>query len=187
MKNMILHSIKIQLAKLLRSTRGVAAVELAFLAPLLLLLAFGSLDIVRALRDYNVVSKSLRDSSRFLSRVPIDCTQAAGSRISNALQTTAKQMALTGQVGVTPANAVDRLVDYWSDENSVTIQVNCISNTAADNLCGATGGNTACRGASSIPVVQVTADFAYVGMGLSLLELANIRLTASHSEMGISE
>jgi|GEM_PF-1792972 len=187
MKLVFLHNLKLQAIRLTRSVSGVAAMELALLSPLLLLLTFGSLDIVRALRDYNVVTKSMRDSTRFLSRVPIDCSQAAGSRISNALQTTARRMALTGQVGVAPENADDRLVDYWTDEASVTIQVNCISNTSADNLCGAEGATTACKGGDLIPVVVVSADFSYVGMGLSLLELSNVRIAATHSELGISE
>ena len=184
MRHFILHKVTDTLRSLLRSTRGVAAVELAFLAPVLLILTFGSIDVVRALRDYNVVTKSLRDSGRFLSRVPIDCTQAAGSRIANNMQILARQMALTGQVGVSPSNAADRLVDYWSDETTVSIQVNCLSNTPADGLCGA---GVACRGEDVLPVVQVSADVAYVGIGISLLQIANLRIRADHSEMGIAE
>jgi len=184
MRNFILHSVADAFSSMLRSTRGVAAVELAFLAPVLLILTFGSIDVVRALRDYNVVSKSLRDSGRFLSRVPIDCTLAAGSRIDGNLQTLARQLALTGKVGVSPGNAADRLVEYWSDENTVAIQVNCLSNTPADNLCGA---GVACRGGDVIPVVQVSTDFAYAGIGISLLQIANLRIRANHSEMGIAE
>ncbi|GLQ05063.1 TadE/TadG family type IV pilus assembly protein [Sneathiella chinensis] len=173
--------------RLIRSTRGVAAVELALLAPLLLILTFGSIDVVRALRDYNIVSKSLRDSGRFLARVPIDCSQAAGSRIPAGLQTMARQMALTGKVGASPAQAANRLVEYWTDENSVAIQVSCVTNSDANNLCGGVGETTACRGDDQIPVVQVSADFAYVGTGISLLQLTNMRIRASHSQMGIKE
>lgn len=117
-----LHSLKGLLVGLMRSTRGVAAVELALLAPLLLILTFGAIDIVRAFRDYGVVSKSIRDSGRFLARVPIDCTQAAGSRIAGADQTTARQLAMTGRIGLSPLVAGNRLIDYWSADNTVTIK-----------------------------------------------------------------
>jgi Flp pilus assembly protein TadG len=181
------HSLKRQIFGLMRSTRGVAAVELALLAPLLLILTFGAVDIVRALRDYNVVSKSIRDSGRFLARVPIDCTQAAGSRIASADQTTARQLAMTGRIGLSPAVAANRLVDYWSADSTVTIQVNCLSNNAADNLCGGAGETIACRGENVIPVVTISTDIPYVGSGISLLAMTNMSLRASHNQLGISE
>lgn len=181
------YSLKGQLLGLVRSTRGVAAVELALLAPLLLILTFSAVDIVRALKDYNVVSNAIRDGGRFLARVPIDCTQASGSRIANADQTTARQLAMTGKIGASPLVAENRLIDYWSAENTVTIQVNCLSNTNADNLCGGAGETIACRGGNVIPVVTISTDIPYVGSGISLLEITNMRLRASHNQLGISE
>jgi len=181
------HSLKGHILGLMRSTRGVAAVELALLAPLLLILTFGAIDVVRALRDYNVVTKSIRDSGRFLARVPIDCTQAAGSRIASADQTTARQLAMTGRIGLSPAVAGNRLIDYWSALGTVSIQVNCLSNTSADNLCGGAGETIACYGDNVIPVVSISTDIPYVGSGISLLSMTNMSLRASHNQLGISE
>lgn len=182
-----LHNLKRQIFRLMRSTRGVAAVELALLAPLLLILTFGAVDVVRAFRDYGVVTKSIRDSGRFLARVPIDCTQAAGSRIANANQVTARRLAMTGRIGLSPSVAGNRLIDYWSLENTVTIQVNCLPNTAADNLCGGAGETIACYGEDVIPVVTISTDIPYVGSGISLLAMTNMNIRATHNQLGISE
>lgn len=181
------YSLKRQVLRLMHSTSGVAAVELALLSPLLLILTFGAIDVVRALRDYQVVTKSIRDSGRFLARVPIDCTSVAGSRIAAADQTTARQLAMTGKIGLSPAVPGNRLIDYWSANNTVNIAVSCLSNTNADNLCGGAGETIACYGEALLPVVTISTNIPYVGSGISLLSMTNMHLKASHNQLGISE
>jgi hypothetical protein len=50
-----------------RSLRGVALVEFALILPLLLILTFITTEYGRALYQYNVLTKSVRDAVRFLS------------------------------------------------------------------------------------------------------------------------
>lgn len=60
MKPKSLHSNKINQA-------GVAAVEFAFLLPILLLLAFGVVEFGRFMYQYNSLTKAVRDSTRHLA------------------------------------------------------------------------------------------------------------------------
>jgi Flp pilus assembly protein TadG len=48
--------------------RGLAAVELALLTPVLLLAMFFTAEIARALYQYNTLTKSVRDGAQYLAR-----------------------------------------------------------------------------------------------------------------------
>ena len=58
--------------------RGVAAVELALILPLLLAICFAVTEFGRAIYTYNTLAKSTRDASRYLS------TQASGNATAQA-------------------------------------------------------------------------------------------------------
>ena len=51
-----------------KRARGVAAVELALLMPLLLALTFGTTELGRAIYTYNTLDKTVRDAVRHLSQ-----------------------------------------------------------------------------------------------------------------------
>ncbi len=57
----------IKIARLLRDTRGVAAVEFAFAFPVLLLLLVGTLDIGRALWYVSTLDHAAREGARYAS------------------------------------------------------------------------------------------------------------------------
>lgn len=64
-----------------KSQRGVAIVEFALMLPLLLLLTFITTEFGRAIWQYNVLAKSVRDSARYLSlQTPGDTTAIATAR-----------------------------------------------------------------------------------------------------------
>lgn len=70
--------------------RGVAAVELAIVLPILLILAFGVSEYGRAVHQYNTLAKNVRDAARYLSQ------RAPGDR--NAIDA-AVNLAVYGQPG----------------------------------------------------------------------------------------
>jgi Flp pilus assembly protein TadG len=73
---------------------GVAIVEFALVLPLLLLLTFITTEFGRALYQYNVIAKSVRDAARYLSvQTPSD-----PARIANA-----KNLVVYGQFNSTGA------------------------------------------------------------------------------------
>jgi len=59
--------------------RGTALVEFALVAPLMLMLMFGFLELGRMLFDYQAINGGLRNAARYLSRVPITCTAPGAS------------------------------------------------------------------------------------------------------------
>ncbi len=81
---------------------GVAAVEFVLCLPLIALMLFGTIDIGRLLFDYQAVSKSVRDATRYLTHVPastlgLDLTGCTVNQTS-APSLTAKNLVLTGTV-----------------------------------------------------------------------------------------
>lgn len=58
--------------------RGVAAVELALIIPLLILLMLVVTEMGRAIMQYNVLTKSVRDAARYLS------VQVPGTKLAEA-------------------------------------------------------------------------------------------------------
>ena len=52
----------------LTKSRGVAAVEMAVVLPLILLLLFVTAEIGRGFMQYNTLTKSVRDSARYLGQ-----------------------------------------------------------------------------------------------------------------------
>jgi hypothetical protein len=58
------------------SQSGVALVEFALVLPVLLMLAFMTTELSRALYQYNILTKSVRDAARYLSmQTPGDTTK----------------------------------------------------------------------------------------------------------------
>ena len=61
-----------------RKQEGVALVEFALILPFLLLLSFLTVDFGRAIWEYNTLTKSVRDTARYLS------IQTPGTKITEA-------------------------------------------------------------------------------------------------------
>lgn len=112
----------------LKNTKGSAAAEFAMILPLLIIFLAAVMDFGRLMMDYHAASKSIRDASRYLSRVGVTC-DAVGGAVDNALDITiAKNLALSGSID-TPSVAGDYLLSYWTDPNTININVTCIENT----------------------------------------------------------
>src|SRR3989304_1928114 len=108
--------------------RGTALVEFALVAPLMLMLMFGFLELGRMLFDYQAINGGLRNAARYLSRVPITCTApgASNGTVDDAGHLTfARSLAFTGKLP--PTVPADRLVNYW-DGSGLTVTIECVSN-----------------------------------------------------------
>ena len=95
--------------------------------PVMLLLLFGGIEVGRMLIDYHAVTKSVRDATRFLTRVGLTCpgTTPVSGPISNYIdaasnETIARNLAISGSV-VTPAVPSDYLLKYWTNANVISI------------------------------------------------------------------
>jgi Flp pilus assembly protein TadG len=165
------------LKRLWRARGGIAAVELALILPLFPLMLFGTIEIGRMLFDYQAASKSVRDATRYLTR--IDSTAlglACPTTIDNAAAevTNAKNLALRGTIDTSKPF----LLPYWTDLNSVSVTMGpCIDNTAATYQ-----GFYA--GVQQIPNITVTATVPMPLMNGWLLGLGDtLTFTISHKEV----
>lgn len=111
----------------LKNKRGSSAVEFAMILPLMIIFLAVVIDFGRLMMDYHAASKSVRDASRYLSRVEVTC-DATGGAVDNAQDVTiAKNLALSGSINAPAAG--DYLLSYWTDPSTITVTVTCIENT----------------------------------------------------------
>ena len=151
------------------SEAGSSATEFALVLPLLALLLFGFFEVGRLVWSYSIVASSVRDASRFASRLSMNCAGLT----SGADEARVQRLTRTGTVdtGGTP------LIRNWTSDASVTVAVDCVDNSSA-TYSGRYDGLV------QIPRVVVTAVAPYpsAGIGLvSMLSVPNIR--ASHAEV----
>ncbi len=150
---------------------GAAAVEMALVAPFLIFLALGMSEFGRMIQHHHVISKSVRDAGRYLSRVETDCPPTGAAWIANVA--TAKNLAMYGDM----TGSGPLLIDYWNSPATITVDAPCFDNSAGTF-----------RGVSQIPIIKVKADVPYQDIGfLSILGLPSLTLSSYHKEMHIGE
>ena len=142
---------------LLGDVRGAAAAELALVAPLLITLMFGSMELGNYFLNEHVVVKAVRDGARYAGRIPIsNYTCASGSTTGSitGLETEIKNLTRTGSIN---GLATPRL-GYWTSASTITISVRCVPK--------ASYGGTFSSLIGDIPVVKVTANVPYANGSL---------------------
>jgi Flp pilus assembly protein TadG len=159
------------IAGLRSNNRGSAAAEMALVLPLLLILAFGSVELGNYFRSEHILVKAVRNGAVFAARqdmaVNYDC--AAGpvtvpAAVVNDTKTLVRTGALSGGTDLLP---------LWTDgSTSFTMTVNCVTAAGGTTLAGlyiVNGGN--------VPVLTVNADLPYrsvfgtLGLGSPSLRL----------------
>ena len=172
------------MGRLWKARGGIAAVEFVLILPLLALMLFGTIEVGRLLFDFHAASKSVRDATRYLTRInatalgltcpacPPD-TECPGI-VNNAAAevTNAKNLALRGTIDASKPY----LLGYWTDANSVSVTASCIGN----------GGTYQgfYRGVTSIPNITVSATVPIPLMNGWLLGMGNtLTFTVSHKEV----
>ena len=163
------------LARLRRARDGIAAVEFAIVLPLLVLMLFGTIEIGRILFDYQAASKSVRDATRYLTRIDagllgLACPGTINGAAAAVIE--AKNLAMRGTVDTSKPF----LLGYWTDPNSVSVTVSCIDNSGAIYQ-----GFYA--DVTEIPNITVSATVSLPLMNGWLLGLADtLSFTISHKE-----
>lgn len=159
---------------------GTAGAELALILPVLLLLLFGIMELGRLMHDYHVVSKGVRDATRYLTRVPVDCTGGVPSGPTATELTVAKNLAMSADYNTGSISAGDHLLGYWTNPNSIAIST----------VCQANGGNYlgVYRDDDFIPRLTVTATVPFAFMfGTFIASAATFSMVVSHNQVGIGE
>ncbi len=169
-----------RISKMLASLRhrrdGAVLAELALTLPILLLLFGASVELSRAVYQYNVVAKSVQEATRFLARrAEVSASgECPPTGDWGGAVTRAQNLALTGSLS---AAAAYRL-PHWTDPASVTVTVRC---QAAGTMISSLSTNAG----TALPIVQVSATVPFNDVGLlGLLGIDSLQISAEHSELG---
>lgn len=155
------------------AVRGTAALEFAFLLPVLIILLAGGFEFGRAFWHHHLVNKGVRDATRYLTRVP--------DPMAAQFTDVAENLVLRGSMD---SSAPMLLPEWESDPNLVDINVGV---KTYDNSAGTFRGPDG--GIADIDVVQVTAEVVYPGIGLLALVgfPDGITFFAQHEERYLGE
>lgn len=154
--------------RLLRNISGAAAVELALIAPLLVGLMFGTMELGYYFYSEHVVVKAVRDGARFASRESFgDFTCPA--TIDPTVVTDTQNVTRTNQV----ASGGSARLPNWTDNATVSVKLTCDTSGDFDQSFyqGLSGG---------VPVVTVRATVPYTSLfGVLGFNALTLQLTAS--------
>lgn len=143
-----------------KTQAGLAAIEFAFILPALLILGFVVIDFGRVLFQYDTLTKSTRDATRYLAAVvrPPAAAFATDANYQAAVNN-ARNLALCGTIaacgsdalvsGLTPSNIT---VDYPASVGNITYVRIFVSNYSTSYLTTALGG----LGTKNLGTISVT-------------------------------
>lgn len=162
---------------LMRDCRAAAAVEMALVAPLLLVIMFGSVELGNYFMDEHRLVKAVRDGARFAARQSFsNFTGCSGSPDTDNVVTPTQNLVmygyLTGSTVLTPNISA----------SDVTVTVSCASTVDGQDMLGiyrsrfgsTCDGDTANGCAqvvtvtASVPYLSVLGSFGFSGSGRSL-------------------
>ena len=133
--------------------RGAPPAEMALVAPLLLTLMFGSLEVGKYVWDEHIILKGVRDGARFASRQSFATMPCGGSATNEA------QIKNLVRFGKTTVTGTDKpRLHYWTSNSTITVTIECYANAGAD---GARIYDGIYSARPNVPIVKVTAAVPY--------------------------
>jgi hypothetical protein len=134
---------------LMKAQSGSAAAEMALVAPLLITLMFGSMELGYYFFSEHVVVKAVRDGARFASRQSFSQYACPAGTVEPTATGLIRNVTRTDQI--TP-QGTPRL-SYWTDGNAtIFVTLRC-------DISGAYG--SIYTGMDAVPVVSVRAEVPY--------------------------
>ncbi len=133
---------------------GTAAAEMALVAPFLLVLMFGAMEMGKYFLDDHLVVKAVRDGARYASRQSFASMPCGGTATNEAA---IKNVVRYGKPN--PATTDKPRLYYWTDPATVTVSITCYSNVGTN---GARVYNGIYTSRANVPRVSVSATVPYV-------------------------
>ena len=153
---------------LLSDRSGTAAVEMALVAPFLILLMFLSVETGNYMMTEQAVAKQVRDGARYAARIPLTTTTTSNYTCPSTVDTTAEtQIRNVTKTGSVDGTATGRFpATFWTNActgstSSVSVTLRCVPKANYSGVWAGLG--------TDIPVVKVSADVPYTDLfGISL-------------------
>jgi hypothetical protein len=136
-----------------RDRGGSAAAEMALVAPLLVTLMFGSLEVGKYFWDEHIVTKAVRDGARFAARQSFGSMPCGGTAANEAQ---IKNVVRYGKAVVTGSDSP--LLYYWTNPATITVTIDCYANAGVD---GARIYDGVFSARPNVPRVTVAASVPY--------------------------
>lgn len=156
--------------QLLKRNSGNAAAEMALVAPLVVLLLFGAMELSNLFYNQHLLSKAVRDGARYAARQPFTAYDMGTCSMSGDAEARTRRLVRTAQLE--SAGAPSRLPN-WSEADepsTIAIEVDC-------NTSGAyTGIYVQNADVAAAVTVQATVDYTPL-VGISAA-LSDVTLTA---------
>ncbi len=122
-----------------RAVSGNAAAEFVLILPLMVLFLFTAIELGRAVRDYHVITESVRDAARFLARAEMTCSASnagcvacTGATCGNCTFSNVSDVNAAVALTMTGDTAgAGNLLGYFSNTGDVAIEVCTIDNSAS--------------------------------------------------------
>jgi len=142
---------------LLADLSATAGVEMAMVAPMLIILMFGSMELGNYFLNQHAVSKQVHDGARFASRLPLASSYNCPATVFEDAGASTKIVNVT-KTGSVDGSATGRFDStFWAAcapaTSAVTVTMRCVDKTLYGGVYNGLAGN--------IPVVTVSADVAY--------------------------
>jgi len=151
-------------SSLLSDRSGTAAVEMALVAPFLILLMFLSVEMGNYMMTEQAVAKQVRDGARYAARIPIDSYDCSKTKPAEPANGNIIKVTQTGSVDGTATGRFP--ATFWTNAcagstSSVSVTLRCVPKTNYSGVWAGLG--------TDIPVVKVSADVPYTDLfGISL-------------------
>lgn len=157
--------------------RGTVLIEMALVAPLMVVLSAGVFEFGRFIHDKFLMEAGLTDAARFAARCNSQLYTAAGLTINCA--GIAANIAVFGKANVNPATDVPR-VDGWQTSN---VTINIADPATCQNAVASDGTVLYLSTTSQVCIVTASTSFPYPDLGmLSLVGVGSITLGGTHQE-----
>ena len=164
-----------RLTSLIVCHKGSAAVEMALVAPLMLILMFGSFELGNYFMDNHVVAKAVRDGARYAARQNISnftgCTGAPGGTVVADTQNVVMTGLLSGGSDYLP-NRSSGTISVTVDHCSTTVGSGSTAlkgiYTDIKNGSGTVVGAPVVKVDASLPYQPIIHAFGFSGLNLTL-------------------
>ncbi len=137
---------------LLTDTRGAAAAEMALVTPLLIVMAYGPMELGNYFLSAHTVAKAVRDGARYAGRRSFADFACSGAPAASAdVIDKTRNLVRTGQI----ASGGTARLRGWTAASTITVDVACNTSFTGGIYTGKSGG---------APVVTVTAAVPYASL-----------------------
>lgn len=155
----------IRMLALIRHAGGAAAAEMALVAPLLLIIMMGSMELGNYFLDEHRLVKSVRDGARFAARQSFTNYGCSGA-IGGTVITDTKNVVMTGLYSGGSAR-----LPGWTAP-TITVSQTCTTSANGTTLSGiylsSANGAPIVTVAATVPYTSILQSFGFRGTGLNL-------------------